>query len=53
MEKKIAPSAGTAQALRALVQGQHEAQSGEELLSTCKRSRGRTEKYLLDGIAGA
>jgi putative transposase len=37
MEKKIAPSEGKAQALRALLQGQTEAQSGEELLSTLVR----------------
>ena len=34
MEKKIAPSVEKAQALRALLQGQHDAQGGEELLST-------------------
>ena len=33
MEKKIAPSEQKAQALRALLQGQAEGQSGEELLS--------------------
>lgn len=37
MEKKIAPSEQKAQALRALLQGQHDAQSGEELLSTLVR----------------
>ena len=37
MEKKIAPSEVKAQALRALLQGQHDAQSGEELLSTLVR----------------
>ena len=37
MEKKIAPSEGKAQALRALLQGEHDAQSGEELLSTLVR----------------
>jgi transposase-like protein len=37
MEKKIAPSAEKAQALRALFQGQNDAQSGEELLSTLVR----------------
>jgi hypothetical protein len=34
MEKKRAPSAVKAQALRALLPGQPDAQSGEELLST-------------------
>lgn len=48
MEKKIAPSAGTAQALRALVQGQHEAQSGEELLSTLVRLS--TERVLQEAL---
>ena len=33
MEKRIAPSEHKAQALRALVEGQNEAQSGGELLS--------------------
>jgi len=33
MEKKIAPSEQTAQALRTLLQGQAEGQSGEERLS--------------------
>jgi len=37
MEKKIAPSEAKAQALRALLQGQTDAQSGEELLSTVVR----------------
>jgi putative transposase len=37
MEKKIAPSEVKAQALRALLQGQTDAQSGEELLSTLVR----------------
>jgi transposase-like protein len=37
MEKKIAPSERKAQELRALVQGQLDAQSGEELLSTLVR----------------
>lgn len=37
MEKRIAPSAEKAQALRALLQGQTDAQSGEELLSTLVR----------------
>ena len=39
MEKKIAPSEQKAQALRALLQGQHDAQSGEELLSTLESVR--------------
>jgi putative transposase len=37
MEKKIAPSEQKAQALRVLLQGQPDAQSGEELLSTLVR----------------
>ena len=37
MEKKIAPSEQTAQALRTLLQGQAEGQSGEELLSLLVR----------------
>ena len=37
MEKKIAPSEQKAQALRALLQGQHAGQSGAELLSTVVR----------------
>jgi transposase-like protein len=37
MEKKRAPSEVKAQALRALLQGQTDAQSGEELLSTLVR----------------
>jgi transposase-like protein len=37
MEKTRAPSEGKAQALRALLQGQHEAQSGEEVLSPLGR----------------
>jgi putative transposase len=37
MEKKIAPSEQKAQALRALLQGQSEGQSGEELLSLLVR----------------
>jgi transposase-like protein len=37
MEKKIAPSEQKAQALRALLEGQTDAQSGEELLSTIVR----------------
>ena len=34
MSQRIAPSEGKAQELRAMLQGQTEAQSGEELLST-------------------
>ena len=34
MEKRIAPSEAKAQEIQALVQGQLEAKSGEELLST-------------------
>jgi hypothetical protein len=37
MEKKIAPSEQKAQALRALLPGQTDAQSGEELVSTLVR----------------
>jgi putative transposase len=37
MSQRIAPSEGKAQELRALLQGQSEAQSGEELLSTLVR----------------
>jgi len=37
MEKKRAPSEAKAQAVRALLQGQTDAQSGEELLSTFVR----------------
>jgi hypothetical protein len=37
MEKKLAPSEQKAQALRALWQGQTDAQSGAELLSTLVR----------------
>jgi hypothetical protein len=37
MEKKIAPSEKKAQELQALLQGQLEAQSGGELLSTLVR----------------
>jgi putative transposase len=37
MSQRIAPSEGKAQELRALLQGQNEAQSGEELLSTLVR----------------
>ena len=37
MEKKRAPSEGKAQELQALVQGQLDAQSGEEFLSTLGR----------------
>ena len=37
MEKKIAPSERKAQELQALVRGQLDAQSGEELLSTLVR----------------
>jgi len=37
MQKRIAPSEGKAQELRTMLQGQSEAQSGEELLSTLVR----------------
>jgi putative transposase len=48
MEKKIAPSEEKAQALRALLQGQHDAQSGEELLSTLVRLS--TERVLQEAL---
>jgi putative transposase len=48
MEKKIAPSERKAQELRALVQGQLEAQSGEELLSTLVRLS--TERVLQEAL---
>jgi transposase-like protein len=48
MEKKIAPSEGKAQALRALLQGEHDAQSGEELLSTLVRLS--TERILQEAL---
>ena len=48
MEKKIAPSEQKAQALRALLQGQTDAQSGEELLSTLVRLS--TERVLQEAL---
>jgi putative transposase len=48
MEKKIAPSEQKAQALRALLQGQQDAQSGEELLSTLVRLS--TERVLQEAL---
>jgi putative transposase len=48
MEKKIAPSEQKAQALRALLQGQSDAQSGEELLSTLVRLS--TERVLQEAL---
>jgi putative transposase len=48
MEKKRAPSEQKAQALRALLQGQTEAQSGEELLSTLGRLS--TERVLQEAL---
>jgi transposase-like protein len=48
MEKKIAPSERKAQELRALVQGQLDAQSGEELLSTLVRLS--TERVLQEAL---
>jgi transposase-like protein len=48
MEKKIAPSERKAQELRALVQGQLDAQSGEELLSTLVRLS--TERVLPEAL---
>jgi hypothetical protein len=46
MEKKRAPSEQKAQALRALLQGHLDGQSGEELLSTIVRLS--TERILQD-----
>ena len=48
MEKKIAPSERKAQELRALMEGQLEAQSGEELLSTLVRLS--TERVLQEAL---
>lgn len=48
MEKKIAPSEQKAQAVRALLQGQSEVQSGEELLSTLVRLA--TERILQEAL---
>ena len=48
MEKKIAPSEQKAQALRALLQGQLDGQSGEELLSTLVRLS--TERILQEAL---
>lgn len=48
MEKKIAPSEQKAQALRAVLQGQAEGQSGEELLSLLVRLS--TERILQEAL---
>jgi len=48
MEKKRAPREVKAQALRALLQGQTDAQSGEELLSTVVRLS--TERVLQEAL---
>lgn len=48
MEKKIAPSEQKAQALRALLQGQAEGQSGDELLSLLVRLS--TERILQEAL---
>src|ERR1700752_828178 len=48
MEGKIEPSEQKAQALRALLQGQSDAQSGEELLSTLVRLS--TERVLQEAL---
>jgi putative transposase len=48
MERKIAPSERKAQALRALMQGQLDAQSGEELLSSLVRLS--TERVLQEAL---
>lgn len=49
MEKKIAPSERKAQEIQALVQGQLNAQSGEDLLSTLVRLS--TERVLQEALA--
>jgi putative transposase len=48
MQERIAPSEKKAQELRAMLQGQSEAQSGEELLSTLVRLS--TERVLQEGL---
>jgi hypothetical protein len=48
MEKTRAPSEVKAQALRALLQGEHDAQSGEEVLSTLVRLS--TERVLQEAL---
>ena len=48
MEKRIAPSEQKAQALRALLQGQAEGQSGEEFLSLLVRLS--TERILQEAL---
>ena len=48
MEKKIAPSERKAQEIQTLMQGQLEAQSGEELLSTLVRLS--TERVLQEAL---
>jgi mutator family transposase len=48
MTERIAPSAEKAQALRALLEGQNAAQSGEELLSALVRLS--TERVLQDAL---
>ena len=48
MEKKIAPSEQKAQALRAVLQGQAEGQSGEEVLSLLVRLS--TERILHEAV---
>jgi len=48
MEKKIAPSERKAQEIQALMQGQLDAQSGEELLSTLVRLS--TERVLQEAL---
>ena len=54
MEKKIAPSEQKAQALRALLQGQAEGQSGEELLSLVRAALDRADfaRSLRTGTSG-
>lgn len=48
MRQRIAPSEGKAQELRAMVQGQTEARSGEELLSALVRLS--TERILQEAL---
>jgi hypothetical protein len=48
MENTRAPSEVKAQALRALLQGEHDAQSGEEVLSTLVRLS--TERVLQEAL---
>jgi hypothetical protein len=49
MSQRIAPSEGKAQELKALLRGQNEAQSGEELLSALVRLS--TERMVQEALA--